>query len=351
MYVIIIVIAIIIVIISRIMPNDADAKSTPQYTITAEKHVYSSRNPSTKSQSSKYPQAQIKTMVTDFYTDFYAIDFETATRYRYSACALAIVHVVNDEIVDKRPYLFQPPGNDYDRTNVEIHHIMPSDTANAPTLAAYADEIYGMLNGANVIAHNASFDRSVLWASFEKHGLPIPEPREWHCTYALTGLKLNEACTSYKIEFKTHHDAMCDAEACANLYIKLATLARRTPAQKKQDRLAEIQEVVDVAFASQIFPEAPFFQGKGVVVTGVFRNFPEREYISVILEKFGASIKSSISKRVNIVICGELPGPKKMEAIEKLRNAGVLIDIWTEGDLIAAFDEIGFDYLKIIDNL
>ena len=66
---------------------------------------------------------------------FSAIDFETATGYRHSACAVGIVTVENGEITDQYSTLIRPPGNEYWSGNIGVHGIRPKDTVRAPTFA------------------------------------------------------------------------------------------------------------------------------------------------------------------------------------------------------------------------
>jgi DNA polymerase-3 subunit epsilon len=61
-----------------------------------------------------------------------AVDFETATSARASACAVAAVAVEGGSITDTRRWLIQPPGNEYDWFNTSIHGIDASATRDAP---------------------------------------------------------------------------------------------------------------------------------------------------------------------------------------------------------------------------
>ena len=45
--------------------------------------------------------------------NFIAIDFETATGKPYSACAVGIITVENDKVIDEYSSLIQPPYNEY----------------------------------------------------------------------------------------------------------------------------------------------------------------------------------------------------------------------------------------------
>ena len=67
--------------------------------------------------------------------DFVAIDFETATSDRNSACSVGIVVVSDGKIVDEYYSLIKPPGNYYDWRTIRVHGIKPKQTESAPKFA------------------------------------------------------------------------------------------------------------------------------------------------------------------------------------------------------------------------
>jgi DNA polymerase III subunit epsilon len=160
---------------------------------------------------------------------FVAIDFETADNGRDSACAVALVRVVGEEIVERAHWLIRPPRRMFLFTHV--HGITWERVAREPTFAELWPRIDEKLHGVDfVAAHSASFDRSVLRACCEQARLPVPELR-FECTVLLAraawGLhptKLPDVCRHLKLALK-HHDALSDAEACAR--IVLAARGRR----------------------------------------------------------------------------------------------------------------------------
>jgi DNA polymerase III subunit epsilon len=163
--------------------------------------------------------------------NFSAIDFETATGYRNSACAVAIISVTDGQISDEYYRLIQPPGNEYWGQNIAIHGIRPSDTASAPTFADIYSEIRERLFGRIVVAHNESFDRSVLRRTMEHHGLQYPElslADRWECTLKIYRAKgfapanLAACCARLNIPLD-HHNALSDALACARLFVNHCT--------------------------------------------------------------------------------------------------------------------------------
>jgi DNA polymerase-3 subunit epsilon len=157
--------------------------------------------------------------------NFTAIDFETATGRRSSACAIGIVRVENGAIVDEWATLIQPPGNEYWGMNIGIHGIRPERTASSPSFAQLWSEFSRRFAGQLLVAHNVAFDRSVLWRTAEHYGLDakslVPRDR-WFCTmrhYRALGYqpaKLNCCCERHGIEL-VHHDALSDARGCARL--------------------------------------------------------------------------------------------------------------------------------------
>ena len=161
---------------------------------------------------------------------FTAIDFETATGRRDSACAIGLVRVENGLIVDEWSSLIQPPGNEYWGMNIGIHGIRPHQTVDSPTFDRLWPELATRLEGQVIVAHNASFDRSVLWRTAEHYRLDAATatPRErWFCTmqhYRGLGYrpaKLNVCCERHAIELQ-HHDALSDARGCARLALLAA---------------------------------------------------------------------------------------------------------------------------------
>ena len=95
--------------------------------------------------------------------NFIALDFETATHERNSACELGICVVENSEIVETKSWLIKPPSYPYFNShNINVHGIYPEDVKNAPTFDEIWSEVEETLYGNLMIAHNASFDASVL---------------------------------------------------------------------------------------------------------------------------------------------------------------------------------------------
>ena len=116
---------------------------------------------------------------------FAAIDFETATGYMESACAVGIVTVTDGEITDEYYSLIQPPENEYWRANILVHGITPEMTESLPGFHAIYPEIKKRLQGKVIVAHNEQFDRNVLKRTMQMYRLDYDElllPEHWECT-------------------------------------------------------------------------------------------------------------------------------------------------------------------------
>lgn len=154
---------------------------------------------------------------------FVAIDFETADHLRDSACAVALVRVERGRIVRREHRLLRPPRRTFAFTH--IHGISWPMVASAKTFAEEWPTLSGMLDGAAELwAHNASFDRSVLSACCSAAGLSPPE-QPMRCTVQLARAQWNlrpttlpDVCRHLGIEL-VHHDAASDAEACARIVV------------------------------------------------------------------------------------------------------------------------------------
>lgn len=156
--------------------------------------------------------------------DFCAIDFETATNERNSACEMGICVVENGEIVHTKTWLIKPPSFPYFHwRNIEVHGITPAEVAHAPTFADIWHEAQDLMYGNLMIAHNAGFDAGVLRSCLDHYGFYKPK-LNYLCSISLAkkswknlgryGLK--NLAEQHDIQFQ-HHRAGADAEVCAKI--------------------------------------------------------------------------------------------------------------------------------------
>lgn len=156
---------------------------------------------------------------------FVAIDFETATKHHI--CSVGIVVVENGIITEEFHSLIQPPNNQYNWHNIQVHGITANDTQNAPDFSKVYPEIKKRLFGKTIVAHNESFDRNVLTKTMQDFNLNYADlniATKWECTLKIFRAKgykpanLKACCNKHNIQL-THHEALSDARACAKLYL------------------------------------------------------------------------------------------------------------------------------------
>jgi DNA polymerase III subunit epsilon len=154
---------------------------------------------------------------------FTALDFETADRGRDSVCAIGIVRVENQKIVRREHRLVRPPRSTFEFS--WIHGILWEDVADKPHFAEVWRSCEDLFDGAEcIVAHNAVFDRTVLYANCSLWALRQPE-MPFQCTmvlarqlWSLRPTKLPDVCNYLGLSLE-HHDALSDAEACAKIAI------------------------------------------------------------------------------------------------------------------------------------
>ncbi len=315
---------------------------------------------------------------------FAAIDFETATAERSSACAVGLLVVDDWKAVDGGSWLIQPPGNRYDAFNTMIHGLSASSTADSPPFAEVWPEVESRIGGRLVVAHNTAFDMSVLRRSAGVTGLELAEMR-FACTYRLArstwpdrwSYKLNNLADDFGIELN-HHDALSDASAAGELVTHICNA-------HGVGSLEEVAEVLGYGIGwlrpgdyggfsnagarakvsdlessrDDIDPDNPLF-GSVVVFTGTLDAMTRTEAAQAAVD-CGAKAATSVSKKVDFLVVGVTdfavfgyrPGGASEEmralindrASSKMRKA---IDLLEAGHSIEIIDEA--DFLRLLNS-
>ena len=115
--------------------------------------------------------------------------------------------------------------------SVDVHGITDEFLADKPKYAEIADVLFEFLKGAEIIAHNATFDMNFLDMEFKRAGLPaLSEVCEVTDTLALAKNKhpgqknsLDALVRRYEIPARdrTFHGALLDAEILADVYLAM----------------------------------------------------------------------------------------------------------------------------------
>lgn len=286
--------------------------------------------------------------------DFIAIDFETMTGKRTSACAVGMVKVIDGEIVQQFYSLINPVRDEYTdkEPNRMIHGISLEMAEKAPTFEELFDTFKSFIGGYPLVCHGRGADIAIFDQLMEYYKLSGIDTENSICTYGLTGKSLAKCCEEYKIPLGSHHNALCDAEACARLYLHLIgkpiiqtgggsfenyesnknknknEYAKRIISKEHRERLDDCQ----------IARKDTIFFNSTVVITGTFNAYPDRDSLASDLQKLGAKVCSSISKKTTHVIVGVGAGPKKIDKIKELQQEGFGIKMVHEHELVKILD-------------
>ena len=259
---------------------------------------------------------------------FAAIDFETATSDRNSACAVGLVIFEGGTVTRRLRQLIRPPDNLYDPFNTWIHGIGPSDTKRSPTLPQVWEPIAAMLEDRLVVAHNTAFDMSVLCRSAEYYGYE-PDPFSFACTYRMARSAMPEigswALAVMADEFGiplVHHDPQSDAEAAGLLWLALqrhfgvthselldrhgyrlglCDLSSYKPFSNARSSSGSFS-AKDFAPQTEPDPEGPLFDRK-LAFTGTLDSMPRREAFQAAVDA-GARPSLSVSMRTDYLVMG-----------------------------------------------
>ena len=271
--------------------------------------------------------------------DFTAIDFETAQGKRWSACEIGIVEVMGGKKVSEFHSLIQPPGNVYHQANTLVHGLNAELTKDALTFDSLWPEIELYIKKRLLVAHNAPFDIDVLSQTLQYYKLKVPKFK-FKCTYSIFISPLSSICQAYNIQF-THHNALSDAHACADIYLKYLNGIEPDPllfTDEGRKYLFDFKghEAIRGDVLRPDFENAdsnsPFLKKK-VVITGVF-HYLSREEIACRLKELGADVDVGITKKTNFLIKGESPGPSKIRKVEDFISNGIKIRILDEKEFL-----------------
>lgn len=305
--------------------------------------------------------------------NYIAIDFETANEKRNSPCSIGIVVVKNGQIVEKIHHLIRPKEMRFLPINIGIHGIRPAMVENEPEFDKVWEKIKHHFNDNLVIAHNASFDISVLRKSAELYAIGLPSFK-YICTMKLArnfykcieNAKLNTVNEFLGYEFK-HHDALYDAIACSNILLNISEELQCKDINKISELIGvTIGDVGSDGYkpssskrrviktSNKIYQpkKEKKFEGlkddilknEVVVFTGGL-NSMSREVAMRLVKRLGGSTGSSVTKKTTILVTNinNIKDLSKEEMSNKLKKA---IELNSNGQTIKFLNEEEFLRLR-----
>ena len=164
------------------------------------------------------------------------------------------------------------PDRDIDPDAERIHGISRQFLHDKPRFddPTVAEAFLEYVGDAQIVAHNAPFDRGFVNAELERAGLaPLPES-QWTCTYVLASKRfpgmynsLDALCKRYKISLteREKHGALIDTRLLAMVYLELQGGKERalnlTPAQAIRSSVTAAAVAAAVAYEPRIRPLEP----------------------------------------------------------------------------------------------
>jgi len=317
---------------------------------------------------------------------FLAIDLETASSStRASACAVGWAAVDQGELVASGSRRIQPgiPAPDWGAVNIRIHGIRPESVVEAAAFTEVWREVVADRQSLPLVAHNASFDMSVLRAEFGRSGAGFGQLR-YACSLVLAKAiwpnlashSLPAVASALRFDLH-HHEPESDAVACAKIVISAAqeigaksldeTLDRaglhwgwiRSASEwspctgirffRKDTGSSSANQSTSASLGNEqaglaaLDPEHPFF-AKNIVFTGALDSMP-RAIAERFVKQLGGIPKGSVTATTGFLIVGGFkdssdlvgvpPTSGKHRKALALQRSGAHVQLMSEGDFLA----------------
>lgn len=162
--------------------------------------------------------------------EYVAIDFETASALRDSACSVGLVRFDEEGREKDRFYsLICPPVLRFDAVCTAVHHLDSDKICLSPTFRDLWPDISSFIGESPLVAHNAQFDMGVLKHTLHTWNIECPR-YDYYCTLSLSR-KLWKGKESYRLTYLMNelgweydaHNALADATACGHLFYRLCS--------------------------------------------------------------------------------------------------------------------------------
>ncbi len=245
---------------------------------------------------------------------FVTIDVETANPNLRSICQIGVVVYENHRRVDSWVSLINPRAEFRD-FNVKIHGIQPQDVLHAPGFEQVFFDLQKMV-GTSVVSSYGAFDRSAFSQACAVHGLPALSPHwvdlqqvvrnAWPADFTASGWSLKQVCKQLGIALANHHDALCDAQAAAEVFVRAQQMSSTTAVQwLDPGRYRSFSSVTKAKAATKeiiVNPNGPL-QGEVVVFTGEL-SMP-REVAIARAAGSGCTPANGVTKKTTLLVVGE----------------------------------------------
>ena len=177
---------------------------------------------------------------------------------------IGCIELVNRRLTDQTFHVYINPEREIDQEAIDVHGITNEFLADKPNFAGIANEFVEFIRGAELIAHNASFDINFLDSELSRiPGAPnifsLMHGGAAIDTLALAKEKrpgkrnsLDALCRDYKIDAseRTLHGALLDAELLTRVYLAMTREQSRmfggTDNQSQGSRFEPVERLTDL---------------------------------------------------------------------------------------------------------
>ena len=156
---------------------------------------------------------------------YIVFDVETPNRNNNRISAIGITIIENGSITNTF-YSLVNPDTTFDKFNIKLTGISPDMVKDKPNFPELWPTIKSLMDDGILVAHNATFDMSVLYNCLKHYCINWKSSVEYLCTYKiarkvfnnLPNKKLNTICDYLNINLN-HHNASSDSLACAEILL------------------------------------------------------------------------------------------------------------------------------------
>jgi DNA polymerase III subunit epsilon len=163
------------------------------------------------------------------------IIFDTETTGLSPLAGDRLVEIGCLELVNRFPtgrvfHKYVNPERDMPREAFDVHGLSSDFLSDKPVFRLIAEELHAFLDGARLVAHNASFDMGFINAEFERVGMPgfpsdvvVDTVQIARRKFPGAKVSLDALCDRFGIDRsrRTKHGALLDAEFLAEVYAEL----------------------------------------------------------------------------------------------------------------------------------
>jgi len=265
--------------------------------------------------------------------NFVAFDFETS--YGHIPCSIGIVEFIDGEVAEEYYSLIKPIDLKFNPINSRINGIHLEDVYNEKEFDEIWHEIEHFFIDRVIVAHNLSFDISVLEKTLDYYKIHKPNYNSY-CTLSISqsiidieNHKLSSLAKHFCIEQDNYHNALEDAFICGKIFIEMfddynnKVFTAKPSNESSRTIIHNYGQFFKTSSNTKVI-ENPYvweitdkLSGKTFVVSGVFEKF-SRDDLKKAIEDNGGKVGSSISAKTDYVVAGDNMGPAKLEKANKL---------------------------------